>query len=112
MAESAMMMLEQARLMKFLPEKSRVMNVKVDLVMIQTYGAKLHPVARDWGIRMVIVNQHMAEFLFANLGYAVRRQIPMSSFAQSLTSMDEYQRNMALKSMIDILWFKIYEASD
>lgn len=67
------------------------------------HGAALHPAARYWGLTRQTANQKIVEPLCADLGYAVKKLMPVSSLAASPILAKEDALDSGWKSFIDSL---------
>lgn len=95
--------LEPMGILAFLPEPNRLEHVIQGFVMIEAYGAQLHPAARYWGLDRVSANQKLVESVCADLGYAVRKLMPASSLANSPILQKEDNLHSGWKTFIDSL---------
>jgi hypothetical protein len=102
-AAAAIRALEPMGILPYLPDPTRTKDIVAGLMMISTHGAKLHPAARFWGLERMTSNQKIVETICADLGYAVKKLLPVSSLAASPILKKEDQLNSAWKSFIDSL---------
>lgn len=100
---AAVRLLEPMGVLNWLPNPSRLNDVKTGFAMIRTYGASLHPAARYWGLERVTSNQKLVEPLCADLGYAVKKLMPASSLAASPILQKEDALDSGWKSFIGAL---------
>jgi len=100
---AAVRLLEPMGVLNWLPNPSRLNDVKTGFAMIHTHGASLHPAARYWGLERVTSNQKLVEPLCADLGYAVKKLMPASSLAASPILQKEDALDSGWKSFIGAL---------
>jgi hypothetical protein len=95
--------LQPLGVLRFLPQPSRLADVRTGFALIAAHGARLHPAARYWGLERITSNQKLVEPLAADLGYAIRRLMPGSSLAASPILMKEDALDSGWKTFIDAL---------
>lgn len=100
---AAVRLLEPMGVLNWLPQPSRLEDVKTGFGMIRVYGAALHPAARYWGLDRVTSNQKLVEPLCADLGYAVKKLMPASSLAASPILQKEDALDAGWKAFIGAL---------
>jgi len=102
-AAAAVQHLEPLGILPYLPTISQMKDIQTGWLMIESHGAKLHPAARHWGLTRVTANQKIVEPVCADLGYAVKKLMPMSSLAESPILKKEDALNATWKKFIDAL---------
>jgi len=100
---AAVRLLEPMGVLNWLPQPSRLEDVKTGFHMIHTFGACLHPAARYWGLERITSNQKLVEPLCADLGYAVKKLMPASSLAASPILQKEDALDAGWKAFIGAL---------
>lgn len=100
---AAVRLLEPMGVLNWLPQPTRLDDVKAGFAMIYTHGAALHPAARYWGLERVTSNQKLVEPLCADLGYAVKKLMPASSLAASPILQKEDALDSGWKAFIGAL---------
>lgn len=93
--------LDPIGILAYIPNPSRMSDVRTGWVMIAAHGAALHPAARFWGLQRISANQKLVESLAADLGYAVRKIMPGSSLAASPILAKEDLLDSGWKTLID-----------
>jgi hypothetical protein len=100
-AAAAIKTLKPMGILPYIPEPSRIEDILAGLEMISLYGAQLHPAARFWGLERVTCNQKIVETICADLGYAIKKLMPISSLAKSPILQKEDALDTAWKTLID-----------
>jgi hypothetical protein len=95
--------LDPLGILQFLPQPTRLADVRTGWVMIAAHGAALHPAARFWGLNRISANQKLLEPLAADLGYAVKKIMPGSSLAASPILQKEDQLDSGWKTFVDAI---------
>lgn len=95
--------IEPIGILPYMPDPSRLEEVVVGLTTIERLGAALHPAARHWGIERQTANQKIVETLAADLGYAVRKLLGITTLAASPLLSKEDGLDAGWKTFIDSL---------
>jgi len=102
-AAAAVQHLEPLGILSYLPTISQMKDIQTGWLLIEAQGARLHPAARHWGLQRVTANQKIVEPVCADLGYAIKKLMPMSSLAESPILKKEDSLNATWKKFIDAL---------
>jgi len=102
-AAAAVQHLEPLGILSYLPTISQMKDIQTGWLLIESQGARLHPAARHWGLQRVTANQKIVEPVCADLGYAIKKLMPMSSLAASPILTKEDALNATWKKFIDAL---------
>lgn len=102
-AAAAIKLLDPLGLLPYLPDPNRTKDVLAGLKMIASFGARLHPAARYWGLDRLSANQKLVETICSDLGYAVRKLMPASSLAASPILAKEDGLDASWKALVDAL---------
>jgi hypothetical protein len=95
--------LEPLGVLPYMPDPSRVEEVITGLSLIERVGAALHPAARYWGLERQTANQKIVETLAADLGYAVRKLLGVTTLAASPLLMKEDGLDAGWRAFVDAL---------
>jgi len=102
-AAAAVQHLEPLGILSYLPSIHQMKDIQTGWLLIKAQGAHLHPAARHWGLTRVTANQKIVEPVCADLGYAIKKLMPMSSLAESPILKKEDALNATWKKFIDAL---------
>jgi len=102
-AAAAVQHLEPLGILSYMPTINQMKDIQTGWLLIEAHGARLHPAARHWGLTRITANQKIVEPVCADLGYAVRKLMPMSSLALSPILRKEDSLNATWKRFIDAL---------
>jgi len=95
--------IEPIGILPYMPDPSRLEEVVAGLTVIERLGAALHPAARHWGLERQTANQKIVETLAADLGYAVRKLLGITTLAASPLLSKEDGLDSGWKTFIDSL---------
>jgi len=102
-AAAAVQHLEPLGILSYLPTINQMKDIQTGWLLIEAQGARLHPAARHWGLQRITANQKIVEPVCADLGYAIKKLMPMSSLAESPILKKEDALNATWKRFVDAL---------
>jgi len=100
-AAAAVRQLEPMGILSYIPDPARLSDIATGWRMIDMFGAALHPAANYWGLTRMTANQRLVETLCADLGYAMKKLMPLSSLSASPILAKEDALHGGWKTFID-----------